>query len=238
MQLQTTESAALVEEYLQRMRAELADLSADEREHLISYGRAQIELDTELAPTSPNPDDSVRGTLERLGPAAQYARRLRQTVLPTDRDLASTLEEAAPPALVPCRTCTRPISREACQCPHCGAPFPARRLAPASGYEYKSRATLFGWPLVHVAFGRDRNGRLRVAKGVIAIGQFGIGAITFAQFGVGLVFGLGQFMLAPFAIGQFAGGLAAAGQFGLGILAGAGQFATGLLKTWGLVTWP
>ena len=41
------------------------------------------------------------------------------------------------------------------------------------GYEYKSKQTLFGWPLVHVAFGRDAKGKLRVAKGVIAVGQFG-----------------------------------------------------------------
>lgn len=58
---------------------------------------------------------------------------------------------------------------------------------------------------------------MRVAKGIIAIGQFGIGVITLAQFGVGLLFGLGQFMAGTIVVAQFAAGV----QFGLG------QFATG-----------
>ena len=85
------------------------------------------------------------------------------------------------------------------------------------GFEYKTKAEIRGWPLVHIAFGRDADGKLRVAKGIIAIGQFGIGLITFAQIGVGLLFGFGQFMA----------GLLAIGQFGLGVIMGIGQFATG-----------
>ncbi|KJU86460.1 hypothetical protein MBAV_001356, partial [Candidatus Magnetobacterium bavaricum] len=33
-------------------------------------------------------------------------------------------------------------------------------------------------------------------KGVIAIGQFGIGVVTIAQFGIGIVFAFGQFTAA------------------------------------------
>jgi len=88
------------------------------------------------------------------------------------------------------------------------------------GYQYKTKTTIGGWPLVHIAVGRDKNtGKLLVAKGIIAIGQFGIGLVTIAQFGIGIVFGLGQFMA----------GLAVVAQFALGFYFGLGQFATGLV---------
>jgi hypothetical protein len=58
---------------------------------------------------------------------------------------------------------------------------------------------------------------LRVAKGVIAIGQFAVGLITVAQFGVGLLFGFGQFIF----------GFTVLAQFALGVAVGIGQFATG-----------
>ncbi|MCA1959171.1 MAG: hypothetical protein LDL33_00135 [Desulfomonile sp.] len=96
------------------------------------------------------------------------------------------------------------------------------------GYEWKSRAALFGIPLVHVAFGRDSAGRRRVAKGFIAIGRFAFGAITVAQFGVGLIFGLGQFVCGLTAVGQVAAGiLVAIGQAATGLIA-VGQVAAGL----------
>src|SRR5262245_33088423 len=239
MKLQSSESTSVVDTFLERIKAQLADLSPDEQEHILSCARAQAELELERAYEMDGSAHAVQAVLDKLGQPEAYARRLRQSQLPGRADEVkpeATSEEIEPASLVPCRSCRREISREAHMCPHCGAPFPARKLAPASGYEWKSKATLFGWPLVHVAFGRDKNGKLRVAKGVIAIGQFGVGAITIAQFGVGLIFGLGQFTIAPLAVGQFAAGLFAAGQFGLGLLAGAGQFATGLWKSWGLVT--
>jgi len=83
--------------------------------------------------------------------------------------------------------------------------------------DWRSEATFLGRPLIHVAYGRDQNGKLRVARGFIAIGQFAIGYITLAQFGIGWIFGLGQFVFGCLTIGQFAGG----------ILFGLGQFATG-----------
>src|SRR5436309_13817064 len=96
-----------------------------------------------------------------------------------------------------------------------------------SGREWKSETTIWGIPLVHIAYGRDEYGKQRVAKGIIAIGQFAIGGITIAQFGVGILFGFGQFILAPLAIGQFAFALAAVGQFAITLVFGLGQFATG-----------
>jgi hypothetical protein len=68
-----------------------------------------------------------------------------------------------------------------------------------------------------VAFGRDARGKYRVAKGVIAIGQFAVGLITIAQFGVGLLFGFGQFIA----------GFTALAQIAITVYFGVGQIATG-----------
>lgn len=127
-------------------------------------------------------------------------------------------------ALTRCRECQREISTEAQQCPHCGAPKPARSVFKDTGYEWKSSQTIYGIPLVHIAFGRDAQRRIRVAKGIIAIGQIGIGLITIAQFGIGILFGFGQFMLGATVIAQFAvAGYLGAGQFVVGYAA-LGQF--------------
>lgn len=87
------------------------------------------------------------------------------------------------------------------------------------GYEYRSEAEIFGWPIVHVAFGKDaETGKIITAKGIIAIGQFGVGIITIAQVGVGLLFSFGQCVAGIVAIGQVA----------IGLYFGLGQLATGL----------
>jgi hypothetical protein len=92
---------------------------------------------------------------------------------------------------------------------------PARLIL--RGYEWRSKTQIMGWPLVHIAAGRNKEtGKLMVAKGIIAIGQFGIGVITIAQFGIGALFGLGQFMAGIFSIAQFAIGMTVIAQFGLG----------------------
>ena len=113
-------------------------------------------------------------------------------------------------------------------CPRCGyaaGPPTETQSAEATlsrrrwGFEWKSSVEIMGWPLIHIAIGRNREtGKLMVAKGIIAIGQFAIGVITIAQFGVG----------ALFAFGQFTGGLIAIGQVALGGYFGLGQFATGV----------
>jgi len=72
---------------------------------------------------------------------------------------------------------------------------------------------------MHIAFGRDAQGKLRIAKGIIAIGQFAVGVITIAQFGVGILFGFGQFIF----------GLTAVAQFAVAVIFGLGQFATGYI---------
>ena len=51
----------------------------------------------------------------------------------------------------PCRECRHEISEQAFACPQCGAPYPARDRWEGWGFEYKSRAEVFGWPLLHVS---------------------------------------------------------------------------------------
>jgi len=106
-----------------------------------------------------------------------------------------------------CRECQKEVSTEAPTCPHCGTVFPAHREYQGTGYEWKSARTYFGYPLVHIAFGKDARGRRRVAKGIVAIGQYGIGLITVTQFGFGIIFGFGQIIFAPLVIAQIASGL-------------------------------
>jgi len=117
-----------------------------------------------------------------------------------------------------CRECGGEVSDQARSCPHCGAPFPANPVWSGSGFEYKSARTYLGYPLLHISFGRDRYGKRRVAKGIVAIGQFAFGLVTVAQFGVGVIFGFGQFVLGIIVLAQFAVGFVAVGQFAGGYL--------------------
>jgi hypothetical protein len=127
----------------------------------------------------------------------------------------------------PCRECKHEISEQAVSCPNCGAPFPARDKWDGWGFEYKSRLTIFGLPLVHISFKYRPNRVPVVAKGVIAIGQFACGIVTISQFGIG-VFSIGQFTLAGFAIAQFAAAYDLIAQFGLYVHHGYGQFLANL----------
>ncbi|MGQ9688481.1 MAG: zinc-ribbon domain-containing protein, partial [Desulfobaccales bacterium] len=116
-----------------------------------------------------------------------------------------------------CKECGAELSPEALVCPQCGAPRPEEPEPKGRGFEWRSAQTFLGYPLIHIAVGKDARGKWRVAKGVIAIGQFAVGLITVAQFGVGLLFGFGQFILGYTAVAQVAVAL----YFGLG------QVATG-----------
>jgi len=103
-------------------------------------------------------------------------------------------------------------------------------------YEYKSRRTLFGLPLVHVNVG----GGFGWARGIVAIGDIATGAVAFGGVSAGLVslggvsaglFALGGMALGGVAAGGLAVGLAAFGAVAIGELAvGAsaiGRFAAG-----------
>jgi len=88
-------------------------------------------------------------------------------------------------------------------------------------YEYKSKTTLWGLPLVHINIGRRFNKR---AKGIIAIGNIATGFIS-----IGLI-SLGFLAIAPLSIGFFSIGLLAiALLISLGPLS-VGTFAIGSLS--------
>lgn len=112
-------------------------------------------------------------------------------------------------------------------CPQCGAPFPAKEKWDGWGFEYKSKATLLGLPLLHISF-KFRPNRVPVpAKGIIAIGQFACGIFTLSQFGIGLV-SISQFTIAAYALAQFAFAYSLVAQFGIYIHEGHGQIVIAL----------
>src|SRR5512137_1083254 len=103
----------------------------------------------------------------------------------------------------PCRECRHEISEQAMSCPNCGAPFPAKEKWDGRGFEYKSKTTFAGLPLLHISF-KYRPNRVPVpAKGIIAIGQFACGIFTLSQFGIGVI-SISQFTIAGYALAQVA----------------------------------
>ena len=121
----------------------------------------------------------------------------------------------------PCRECSKEISESALVCPHCGAPKPANEKWDGYGFEYKSKLQFFGIPLLHISF-KYRNKRPVVAKGIIAIGQFGIGIINISQVGIGF-FSLSQVTIAYYALAQVAFANTLMCQIGIFIESGVGQ---------------
>ncbi len=106
-----------------------------------------------------------------------------------------------------CRGCGAEVSSQTRVCLRCGTPLAVAPSYPGFGFEWQSARTYGGYPLVHIAFGKDSRGKWRVAKDIVAIGQFGLGLVTVAQFGVGLLFGFGQFLIGSVVLAQIAGGL-------------------------------
>lgn len=121
-----------------------------------------------------------------------------------------------------CRECKHQVSEQARIFPNCGAPRPAKAKWDGWGYEYKSDATLLGLPLLHVSF-KYRHGFVPVpAKGIIAVGQFGVGVVNISQFGIGL-FSVAQFTIAGFAVAQIGIAYSLIAQIGLYVHEGYGQ---------------
>jgi len=112
------------------------------------------------------------------------------------------------PAVGLCVSCQKAVCRS---CVGGAAPRVVCRTCAARGgmvgYEYKSAATVGSWPLIHVCLGIDPvTTRPRVARGVVAIGNFAVGVV---------------------AIGGLACGLFAVGGVTIGLLAAFGGVALG-----------
>ena len=116
--------------------------------------------------------------------------------------------------LVHCPECKKEVSSQALSCPQCGHPF---RLAARSGYEYRSKLTLAGLPLVHIATGVDAaTGRKRVAKGIVAIGDMAVGVLA-----------IGGVAIGGLAVGGLSLGVVACGGLAIGLLVAVGGAALG-----------
>jgi hypothetical protein len=79
-----------------------------------------------------------------------------------------------------------------------------------------------GLPLLHISFKYRPNRTPVPAKGIISIGQFGIGIINISQFGVGVI-SISQFTIAFYALAQFAIAYSLIAQIGVYIDQGYGQ---------------
>ena len=92
------------------------------------------------------------------------------------------------------------------------------------GYEYKSSATIGGWPLIHVAAGVDPvTLRPRIAKGIVAIGDVAVGVLAIGGLACGL-----------FTVGGASIGLmVAVGGAALGLGVSVGGFAVGSIAIGG-----
>lgn len=96
-------------------------------------------------------------------------------------------------------------------------------------YEYKSRRTLFGLPLVHINYGFG----FRWARGIIAIGNISTGLVALGGLSAGLLSLGGVSLGLLLALGGLAVGGAAVGGFALGVLA-LGGITMGLVSIGGV----
>src|ERR1019366_6477987 len=103
-----------------------------------------------------------------------------------------------------------------------GAPGSTRReeaQTENTGRNYRSKQTIFGLPLVHVASGIDpATSEPRVAKGVVAVGPTAIGVVACGIRAVGVI-----------STGVFSGGVVSVGVLSVGLL------TTGLISSAGLL---
>lgn len=80
-------------------------------------------------------------------------------------------------------------------------------------FEYKSKTTVFGVPLVHINIGL-----FAVAKGIIAIGPIAIGVVSIGVIAIGLI-ACACLALGGAALGAIAGGLLSFGGVAVGVIA-------------------
>jgi len=134
------------------------------------------------------------------------------------------------------------------RCPECGKPIVEVLMRPEfavrAGTRYRSKATLFGWPVIDIALGPSGNEKRGSARGIIAIGDLACGGIAIGGLARGIVavggIAIGIFPIGGMAIGLLValGGLAASlGIANGGVSIGAvscGGLAVGIVAQGGL----
>lgn len=110
-------------------------------------------------------------------------------------------------------------------------------------YEYKSKRTIFGLPLVHIhighgvkrakgiiAIGNIATGVIALgllSKGILALGLLSLGLIGMGVLGIGLLCGIGAIGIGSFGFGAIAIGLISFGALSIGMFSvGAASFAS------------
>jgi len=102
-------------------------------------------------------------------------------------------------------------------------------------FEYKSKRTILGMPLLHVTSGIDpATGCKRVARGFFAFGDVAVGVAAFGGYARGL-FACGGIAVGVVAFGGVSVGLICWGAVALALLLAVGGLAIGPLATGGLV---
>ncbi|MBC8010804.1 MAG: protein kinase [Burkholderiales bacterium] len=163
----------------------------------------RVQLDVRL-------DEIVLRALEK-DPARRYA------AVSDFKTEIETVANTPPPPVSP----PTPASRPPAPSLSAHAATSTVAAAPAQmdyGFSYRSRRTVFGWPLLHVAVGVDPvTGRRRIARGIIAIGDIAQGVVALGGLAMG-GFTFGGISLGVFSYGGLALALFAYGGLGIGLL--------------------
>jgi len=97
-------------------------------------------------------------------------------------------------------------------------------LKQAFSREFRSRANLFGLPLLHIAYGFDpRTGRKRIAKGVVAFGDVALGVVAIGGLAIGGI-----------CVGGMSIGLLSMAGLSIGLIGAVGGVAIGSIAWGGL----
>lgn len=105
-----------------------------------------------------------------------------------------------------------------------------------SGFKFRSKEEINGWPLIHINFGTNpETGQPLVAKGVVAIGNIAYGLVSIGAVAFGLVtlagFGLGLVSLSGIAMGIVAlGGISFGYEYALGAVVQSAKYAVGVIS--------
>ena len=103
-----------------------------------------------------------------------------------------------------------------------------------NSFEYKSKRTLFGMPLLHITSGIDpTTGRKRVARGIFAFGDRAVGVFAFGGYARGC-FACGGMAVGVMAFGGLSLGLISWGGLALALFLAYGGMSVGFLSAGGI----